>query len=105
MLDEIKELLGIEGIEKDKLLNQIINVVSKRILTYVGIQLFPADLEWILIEITCVRYNMLGSEGIHSEQNEGIKYIYIDNLLDPYREYLDAYISDHGLRRKGFKML
>lgn len=104
MIDDIKQILQIQTIEENTLIETLIDKIEGRVKTYVGLKTIPEDLEWIIVELTCSRYNMMGSEAVHSEQNEGIKYIYLDNLLDPYREYLDAYIMNNNLR-KGFRML
>lgn len=104
MLEDIKQILHITTDKENPLIENIIDKVKGRVLTYLGETTLPDSLQWIVVEITCTRYNMMGSEGVHSEQNEGIKYIYLDNLLDPYREYLDAYIANNNLR-KGFRMM
>ena len=94
ILQEVKNLLNlVEDDSRDGLLKSIINNVYGRLLTYTGYTELPEQLYWILIEVTCSRYNLLGSEGVHSELNEGIQYIYDRNLLDEYREELDRFIS------------
>lgn len=106
MVEKVKLLVGLTGTtEHDELIEEIVTLVDERVCAYIGLDYTPSDLEWIVKEISCARYNTIGSEGVHSEQNEGIKYIYIDNMLDPYREYLDRYIETHHLRKRGFRMI
>lgn len=94
ILQEVKNLLNlVEDDSRDGLLKSIINNVYGRLLTYTGYTELPEQLYWILIEVTCSRYNLLGSEGVHSELNEGIQYIYDRNLLDEYRADLDRFVE------------
>ena len=94
LLNSVKVLLNLtEDDSKDMLLQEIITNVYNRLLTYTGYTELPEALHWICIEISCSRYNLLGSEGVHSELNEGIQYIYDRNLLDEYRADLDRYIA------------
>ena len=94
ILTSVKVLLNLHDDDsKDILLQEIISNVNNRLLTYTGYNKLPEALDWICIEISCSRYNLLGSEGVHSELNEGIQYIYDRNLLDEYRADLDRYIA------------
>lgn len=107
ILTSVKVLLNLtEDDSKDTLLQEIITNVYNRLLTYTGYRELPEPLHWICIEVSCSRYNLLGSEGVHSELNEGIQYIYDRNLLDEYREDLDRYIAVHPPEHlKRFRMM
>lgn len=107
ILQEVRNLLNLsEDTSRDDLLKSIINNVYGRLLTYTGYEELPEQLYWILIELTCSRYNLLGSEGVHSELNEGIQYIYDRNLLDEYKEDLDRFLANNPPNnRKRFRML
>ncbi|MGM9544120.1 MAG: phage head-tail connector protein [Romboutsia timonensis] len=107
ILQEAKNLLNlIEDDSRDDLLKSIINNVYGRLLTYTGYTVLPKQLVWIVVELTCSRYNLLGSEGVHSELNEGIQYIYNSNLLDEYREEIDRFVANNPpSNRKRFRMM
>lgn len=100
VLHEVKNLLNLVNDDtQDDLLKTIINNVNGRLLTYTGYDVLPNAILWILIELTCSRYNLLGSEGVHSELNEGIQYIYDKNLLEEYRDELDRFVSMYPPRQ------
>lgn len=107
ILQEVKNLLNLsEDDSRDELLKSIINIIYSRLLNYTGYMQLPKQLHWIIIELACSRYNLLGSEGVHSELNEGIQYIYDRNLLDEYREELDRFLSHNPPSHlKKFRMM
>ena len=95
-----------EDTSRDSLLKSIINVVYGRLLARTGYKELPEGLYWILIEITCSRYNLLGSEGVHSELNEGIQYIYDRNLLAEYEDDLEMFLANNPPpHKRNFRML
>jgi hypothetical protein len=107
ILQEVKTLLNLhDDNSRDTLLQSIINLVYGRLLARTGYKELPEGLFWILIEITCSRYNLLGSEGVHSELNEGIQYIYDRNLLAEYEEDLERFLQDNPPpNKRKFRML
>lgn len=106
-LQEVKTLLNLlEDDSRDTLLKTVINMVYGRLLSYTGYEELPPQLRWILVEITCSRYNTLGSEGVHSELNEGIQYIYDRNLLTEYQDDLDRFLANNPPQNKlRFRMM
>lgn len=107
ILQEVKVFLNlVEDTSRDSLLKSIINVVYGRLLSRTGYKELPEGLYWILIEITCSRYNLLGSEGVHSELNEGIQYIYDRNLLAEYEDDLEMFLANNPPpHKRNFRML
>jgi len=107
ILQEVKLLLNLhEDDSQDALLNSILNVVYGRLLSRTGYPELPEGLIWILIEVTCSRYNLLGSEGVHSESNEGIQYVYDRNLLAEYEEDLERFLENNPPpNKRKFRML
>ena len=107
ILQEVKNLLNLSDDDsRDDLLKSIINIVYGRLLNYTGYLQVPKQLHWIIIELTCSRYNLLGSEGVHSELNEGIQYIYDRNLLDEYRDDIDRFlVNNPPPSRRRFRMM
>lgn len=107
ILQEVKVFLNlVEDTSRDSLLKSIINVVYGRLLARTGYRELPEGLYWILIEITCSRYNLLGSEGVHSELNEGIQYIYDRNLLAEYEDDLEMFLANNPPpHKRNFRML
>lgn len=107
ILQEVKILLNLQDDDsKDSLLKSIINMVYGRLLARTGYVELPEGLYWILIEVTCSRYNLLGSEGVHSEANEGIQYIYDRNLLTEYEVDLEIFLANNPpTHKRKFRML
>ena len=107
ILQEVKNLLNLsEDDSRDELLKSIINIIYSRLLNYTGYLQLPKQLHWIIIELACSRYNLLGSEGVHSELNEGIQYIYNSSILDEYKEHIDRFLANNPPpNRKRFRMM
>ena len=106
-LTSVKVLLNLhDDNSKDMVLIEIIETVYQRLLAYTGYKELPEGLYWIWKEVSCSRYNLLGSEGVHSELNEGIQYIYDRNLLDEYRADLDRFVElNPPTHLKRFRMM
>ncbi len=104
MLDEVLFILGISNAAQTDLVTILFNQSSAKILAYINESEVPANLAFILNELTISRYNRLGSEGITSESVEGIQYSYMDNELLPYYTYLDRYI-ENKTGASGFRFL
>lgn len=70
MLERVKILLGITDNLQDDLLEIIIENVTEH-LTYLLGRDVPSNLQFIITEISVMRFNRLGSEGMKSELVEG----------------------------------
>lgn len=94
MLSITKTYLSITDDLQDALLTQIIADYTQRVNNYIGKDILPTRLEWIVRELTIIRYNYIGSEGMKSESEEGKSLTFKDD--DPFTQYLiylDAYID------------
>lgn len=107
ILQDIKELLNLaEDSSKDNTLKIIINNVYSRLLVMTGYTEVPEPLLFIITEVSIARYNHLGSEGIHSELNEGIQFIYDRDIFAEYQDLIDAYVQNNPpTNKKRFRML
>lgn len=107
LLQEVKQLVNLETNESmDDTLKIIITNVYNRLLTRTGYEEVPEALLWIVVEVSCSRYNKLGSEGIHTELNEGIQFIYDRDLFAEYQEDIDRYVQNNPpTNRKRFRMI
>lgn len=107
ILQEVKNMVNLlDDDSKDGLLKSIINLVYGRLLARTGYKELPEGLYWILIEVTCSRYNLLGSEGVHSELNEGIQYVYDRNLLTEYEDDLEMFLQNNPPpNKRKFRMM
>lgn len=107
LLQEVKELLNLTGDDsKDTTLKVIINNVYSRLILMTGYTEIPDPLLFIVTEVSITRYNKLGSEGIHTELNEGIQFIYERDIFSEYTDLIEKYIADHPPEgRKRFRMM
>ena len=72
MYDEIKSLLGIEGDGRDSLLSTIVGFTEDRLRVLLGgVEEVPPELEYIVYELSVIRFNRIGSEGMSAHSVEG----------------------------------
>jgi hypothetical protein len=92
----IKTYLGIEDSLQDSLLTQIITDASRRVNNYIGASELPVELEWIVQELSVIRFNKIGSEGMKSESEEGKSLTFKENVFDDYIPELDKYLESQS---------
>lgn len=73
MLDQLKLLLGIDAQDnsRDTLLQLILDMASERLSILLGGQALPDELQHIVVEVSVIRFNRIGSEGLNSHTVEG----------------------------------
>ena len=94
MLERIKTLLGITDNLQDDVLTIIIENVEEH-LTYLLDRDVPSNLQFIITEISVMRYNRLGSEGMKSELVEGHRTDFHEPKDDfqPYLSIIDKEVE------------
>ena len=94
MLDKIKNLLGIsaEDTTLDEKLQLIITMASSRLKLRLGGIEPPEDMNHIIIEVSIIRYNRIGSEGLSSHTVEGESLTFTDDFA-PYEEEIQAFLN------------
>ncbi|MGF7014246.1 hypothetical protein HNR27_001597 [Ornithinibacillus bavariensis] len=112
MIERIKTLLGIEDSLQDKPLNIIIENVTSHLLGKLrkinkSITEVPADLNYVIEEISIRRYNRIGTEGAKAESVEGhrIEFYDLDKDFAPYQEIIDDYKDDSEDKPKRGKVM
>lgn len=103
ILDRVKTLLGISDKLQDELLGVIKELTEAHFKAYTGQKDVPSALEYVIVEVMVKRFNRLGSEGMTSQNVEGLSMAF---ALDDFAEY------DKVIRQQfssnfeaGFKML
>lgn len=106
-LTQVKNLIGVDNPQIDI----IFDMVSNRLLNMINAQLqgikeplevIPNELEYVVGEVTIVRYNKLGSEGLSSESVEGHSATYINNDdFKPYLADINSYINAQTPKSEG----
>lgn len=108
MLEDLKRMLGLSGQEDeelDKKLNWILDTTKARLKVLLGGIDPENDLDYIVTEVSIVRYNRIGSEGTQSHTVEGESTSFLSSDFDPYMDDIQAYkdmknidISKGGIR-------
>ena len=71
MLDDLKKLLGIKDDKQDDVLLLIISGTKKRLKALLGGVEPPDELSYIVLDVSVIRFNRIGSEGLASHTVEG----------------------------------
>ena len=108
MLKDLKRMLGLsdqKDEELDEKLEWILSTTRSRLKVLLG-GIDPGDdLDYIVIEVSIVRYNRIGSEGTQSHTVEGESTSFLSSDFDAYMDDIQAYkdaknidISKGGIR-------
>lgn len=103
MLEDVKELLGIAEDDKtmDTRLNIIIAATTKRLKVLLGGLDVPDDLKYIVTDVSIMRFNRIGSEGLSSHSVEGESLSFASNDFGPYMDDIQSYLNAQKEATKG----
>lgn len=102
MLCDAKVLLGITGNELDEKLATIQDSVESRLKILLGgVDEIPEALAYIVTEVTVIRYNRIGSEGMSSHSVEGESISYSDNDFAGFLSDIEAWQSAQASAKRG----
>lgn len=102
MLDNVKMLIGITDTDQNEKINWIITSVSNRLKVLLGgIDDVPVDLAYIVEEVSIVRFNRIGSEGLSSHSVEGESLSYNDNDFAGFMDEIQAYNDTANVSTRG----
>lgn len=105
MLDELKIMLGIEENDADAndLIELIVKLTTQRLKNKLGGVDVPSELDYIVFEVSVMRYNRIGSEGMSAQTIEGKSETFKDSDFDEFKgdiaDWLDR--QDKGNPYKG----
>ena len=101
-LANVKTLLDIKGSERDEQLQLIMDMVEKQLLRKLpGETAVPAVLDYIVTEVTIIRFNRLGSEGMTQHSQEGLAITYQTDDFAPYTSDINGYLEPSSQARRG----
>lgn len=107
MLEQVLSLLGISDPTEEvtSLLNTIISITTKRLLLRLGVSFVPADLEYIVVEVSIVRFNRIGSERLssHNVEGESMSWTQEDDFK-PYMAEINAWLATQADNNSTGKM-
>ena len=86
IIDDVTALLGFPEEKPNRTLDVIIRLTTNRLKTLLDVEEVPTELEYIVTEVSIVRYNKIGSEGVTSHSVEGETMSFSDN---DFKGYLD----------------
>lgn len=103
MLSDLKLMLGIAATDtnRDDLLKLIISTTTARLKTLLGGVEPPESLDYIIREVSIIRFNKIGSEGVISHSVEGESQQFTDSDFDGYMGDIQAFLETHKESAKG----
>lgn len=104
MLEELKRMLGLSGQsdeELDQKLNWILDTTRARLKVLLGGIDPGEDLNYIITEVSIIRYNRIGSEGFQSHSVEGESLALSDDDFAGYREDIQIWLNNQKDAKRG----
>lgn len=103
MLNDLKVMLEIEAddVNADAKLKLIISTVTARLQVLLGGIEPPESLDYIVREVSIIRFNKIGSEGMKSQTVEGESMTFSDSDFDGYMDDIQAFLATQNDSAKG----
>ncbi len=103
MLEELKVFLGIQESDTslDSKLNLILAGTRSRLKALLGGQDPPEELNYIITEVSVIRFNRIGSEGFSSHSVEGESQTFAEDDFAGYRDDIQAWLNNQKDAKKG----
>lgn len=93
MLNDLKIMLGIDDTDIDDKLRLIIANVTARLKLLLGGIEPPEDMNHIILEVSIIRFNRIGSEGMSSHSVEGESTSYADDDFNGFTDEIQAFLD------------
>ncbi|MDD3338436.1 MAG: phage head-tail connector protein [Lachnospiraceae bacterium] len=95
MLNVLKMMLGIDESDTslDAKLNWILDSSTSRLKILLGGIEPPKELQHIVVDVSIIRFNRIGSEGMNSMSVEGESNSYRDDDFAGYKDEIQAYLN------------
>ena len=103
MLENLKTLLGIQegDTSQDKKLNLILDATKRRLKFLLGGLEPPEEMSYIILDVSVIRFNKIGSEGLSSHTVEGESQSWSANDFAGYMDDIQAYLDSQKEVTKG----
>lgn len=103
MLENLKLLLGFstEDTEPDAKLRLILSQTTSRLKLLLGGIDPPTEMDHIVIDVSIMRFNRIGSEGYSSHSVEGENVSFSDNDFAGYMSEIQAWLDMQKESRRG----
>ena len=93
MLNELKLLLGILDDSQDEKLKLIISTATARLRVLLGGLEPPESLAYIIREVSVIRFNKIGSEGMKNQTVEGESMTFDENDFSGFMDEIQAFLD------------
>jgi len=93
MIDELKLLLGISDTSLDDKLSWILESTESRLKVLLGGIDVPESLKYIIVEVSVIRFNKIGSEGLSAHTVEGESLTFAESDFTGYMSEINAYLE------------
>lgn len=103
MLNDLKLMLGIslDDTSLDDKLKLIISAVTARLKMLLGGVEPPESLDYIIREVSIIRFNKIGSEGLASHTVEGESLTFTDSDFSGFMNDIQAYLETQKSSARG----
>jgi hypothetical protein len=103
MLNDLKLMLGIPADDKslDEKLKLLISTATARLRLLLGGVEPPASMDYIIREVSIIRYNKIGSEGLGSHTVEGESLTFNDDDFAAFADEIQAYLDTQKESKRG----
>lgn len=93
MLENLKQMLDINDNSLDNKLKLIIDTATARLKVLLGGEEPPDSLSYIILEVSIMRFNRIGSEGLASHSVEGESLTFADSDFEGFSEDIKIYLE------------
>ncbi|APC44660.1 phage head-tail connector protein [Lactococcus petauri] len=90
-IKQIKTLLGISDNTQDELLETIESLVTSQLSVLIDRTEIPPELDFVITEVSIIRYNRRKNEGMTSYSQDGESISYADNDFKAYLDIISKY--------------
>lgn len=101
MLDDLKKLLGIKDDKQDDVLLLIISGTKKRLKALLGGVEPPDELSYIVLDVSVIRFNRIGSEGLASHTVEGESQSWDSDDFSGYKQDIQTWLDTQKEAKRG----
>lgn len=103
MIEDLELLLGLEEVDEKthRRLELIVSATRNRLKFLLGGLDPPEEMQYIILDVSIIRFNKIGSEGLSSHSVDGESLSWSDNDFSGYMDDIRAYLDSQKEVRKG----
>lgn len=103
MIEDLKVLLGLDETDDqtERRLNLILDATKRRLKFLLGGLEPPEEMKYIILDVSVIRFNRIGSEGLSSHSVEGESLSWSENDFAGYMDDIQSYLDSQREARKG----